>query len=309
MPRQLPSIRMRCALAAALLCAGPVVAAEPEPAPLRSAVAGAEAIDKAIRATAQQFVNAFKRGDAKAIAALWTAAGTMTDEAGQTFTGREAIEQQYAAFFAASPGAELMVSIKSIQVVTPQLAIEDGVASVIAGNEVPSASRYTAVHVLDGDHWRMAAVRESHLEIPAGAVGVGDLEWLLGNWQVEEQGKQVELTFAWTADRAFIEGTHIVREGDKVTFEGKQIIGYDPRAGAIAVWVFNSDGSLASGLWAPHPTGWTITLSGTTADGVETQAVNTLSRVGDALVWKSIRRSVGGRPLADTTEAILKRKP
>jgi hypothetical protein len=59
----------------------------------------AESDDTAIRATAEAFVKAFNRGDAKAVAGLWTEKGTMADERGEIFKGRKAIEAQYAALF------------------------------------------------------------------------------------------------------------------------------------------------------------------------------------------------------------------
>ena len=47
-----------------------------------------EAEEKAIRATADEFVKAFNAGDAKAIGALWAPDAEYTDESGQAFQGR-----------------------------------------------------------------------------------------------------------------------------------------------------------------------------------------------------------------------------
>ena len=60
----------------------------------------------AIRASEQAFVAAFNRGDAKAVAALWTANGSLADEQGQVYKGRKAIEDEYATFFLANAGAQ-----------------------------------------------------------------------------------------------------------------------------------------------------------------------------------------------------------
>ena len=49
-------------------------------------------VNQAIRKSADDFVQAFNRGDAAAIAALWTVNGEYLDGAGQRFVGREAIE-------------------------------------------------------------------------------------------------------------------------------------------------------------------------------------------------------------------------
>ena len=60
----------------------------------------------AIRATADAFVKAFNRGDAQAVAALWTPNGSMVNDRGQTFKGRQAIADEYAAFFKQQPGSK-----------------------------------------------------------------------------------------------------------------------------------------------------------------------------------------------------------
>ena len=49
------------------------------------------------------FTLAFNKGDAKAIAALWTGDCEYTDETGRSIQGRDAIEKEYAAFFAEHP--------------------------------------------------------------------------------------------------------------------------------------------------------------------------------------------------------------
>src|SRR5690242_9234063 len=64
---------------------------------------GRAADEAAIRAGAKAFTEAFARGDARAIAAMWTDSGTLADESGQIFKGRKAIEEQYAALFKAEP--------------------------------------------------------------------------------------------------------------------------------------------------------------------------------------------------------------
>ena len=61
-----------------------------------------------IRAAAKSFVEAFDRGDAKAVAAHWTENGSLVDDQGRVFKGRKAIEEEYAAFFKAIPGVKII---------------------------------------------------------------------------------------------------------------------------------------------------------------------------------------------------------
>ena len=57
----------------------------------------------AIRAGSEAFVAAFNKHDAKGVAALWTKDGEYIDDSGRAITGRDAIEQDYAAFFTENP--------------------------------------------------------------------------------------------------------------------------------------------------------------------------------------------------------------
>ena len=72
--------------------------------------------------------------------------------------------------------------------------------------------------------------------------------------------------------------------------------------------MFNADRSYSVGEWFPHEHGWTIDLSGIQADGAPTTAVNRLSRVADALVWKSTHRLIAGESMPDIEEVVFKRK-
>ena len=67
--------------------------------PAAGPTTGNEADEKAIRATADDFVKAFNAADAKAIGALWATDAEYTDESGQSFHGRAAIEKEYADLF------------------------------------------------------------------------------------------------------------------------------------------------------------------------------------------------------------------
>src|SRR5262245_39691190 len=54
-----------------------------------------QAEEKTIRATADAFVKAFNKADAKAIGAMWAPDAVYTDEHGVVFHGREGIQKEY----------------------------------------------------------------------------------------------------------------------------------------------------------------------------------------------------------------------
>ena len=106
---------------------GAAAQSQPETAP---PTIGSEADEKAIRATADEFVRAFDAGDAKAVAALWASDAKYTDESGRSYHGRAAIEKEYADLFQESRGATMTVTIESIRFLGPDIALEKGVATV-----------------------------------------------------------------------------------------------------------------------------------------------------------------------------------
>src|SRR5262249_42871508 len=85
----------------------------------------------AIFENAKAFVDAFNKGDAKALAAFWAADGDYTDVKGHHIKGREKIEAAFKEVFAESKGLKLRIDSVSLKFVTPDVAIEDGTTEVL----------------------------------------------------------------------------------------------------------------------------------------------------------------------------------
>jgi uncharacterized protein (TIGR02246 family) len=265
----------------------------------------------AIQAQSAAFLTAFKNADAKAIAALWTEDGEYLDDTGRRFAGREAIEKEYAEFFAENPGATMQVAIDSLRLVSPNAAIEEGRAIMEpAPAGAAGVSKYTAFHSKVDGKWLMAVVRDTWIEAPAAARSAADLAWLIGTWAAEEHGLRTEFVCRWVADGRFIERRHTTRLLDGTTTSGVQLIGWNPQGGHVQSWDFSPDGGHAVGIWSPVDGGWQAKVVGTTGDGISTAAVNRLRRLDDnAHVWQSVQRSVGDTMLPDTNEVVIKRQP
>src|SRR5438046_1613232 len=73
---------------------------------------GGETLGKGKRA--QEFIAAFNKGDAKAIASFWTPDGDFTDQDGNKYKGRKAIENLYAKAFGSEKGAKLTITVTSL---------------------------------------------------------------------------------------------------------------------------------------------------------------------------------------------------
>ena len=148
----------------------------------------AEPLDKAkeeaaLQKNAEAFVEAFNGGDAKALAAFFTEDGDMIDQDGHQIKGRKAIEEVYTKLFAESKGAKLFITINSLRVARPDLALEDGLTEVVpADGGPPSAARYTVVHVKQDGKWYLESVREAIAVPPNNTEHLEGLGFLIGDW-------------------------------------------------------------------------------------------------------------------------------
>lgn len=88
--------------------------------------------EAAITKTAEAFVEAFQKGDAKAVAAFWTPDGYYVDATGRVLQGRSAIEKAFENFFAENKGLKLPIEVASLKFPTPNTAVEDGTTGVVA---------------------------------------------------------------------------------------------------------------------------------------------------------------------------------
>src|SRR5262249_39608691 len=103
---------------------------------------------------AKDFIAAFERGDAKAIASFWTPDGDYVDQVGRHIKGREAIEKLYARLFAGRKGGKLSIIVTSARFVTPDVAIEDGITEVTSPEGGPPTSAgFSAVLVKKDGVW------------------------------------------------------------------------------------------------------------------------------------------------------------
>jgi uncharacterized protein (TIGR02246 family) len=302
----------RCGVAAAQQ---PAKAAAPAQAPSSTAeqkpAAGANAREAPIRATAEAFAKAFNAGDAKAIASQWIENGTVVDEQGSLFKGRKAIEDEYAALFKAHPSARIQVAIQSIEFPTPTTAVEDGVTRIVTpGNEPPTASRYTAMHVEQDGKWMMASVRESSMPVASNFMQLQDLGWLVGDWESKSNDVAAHSQARWIANKSFLQRNFSVHRGGMLVSSGTQIIGWDPRSGRVVSWTFDSSGGHGTAAWSATSDGWGLDSAGVTADGVPTSCKDYLIRVpGDDNVfgWRSSDRKLGETTLPDVPEVVFDR--
>jgi uncharacterized protein (TIGR02246 family) len=265
--------------------------------------------EAAIRKAAESYVQAYQKGDAKALAALWGLEAEYVNPAtGKRVKGRKAIEEEFARIFAEGP-APLEVTIRSIRFVTPEVAIEEGDARVTPPGEVPEESTYIAIHVKRDGQWLLDSVRET--DLPARTTNhehLKELEWLVGTWVDTDEAATIETNCQWARNKNFLTRTFKVTVGEHLDLEGTQIIGWDAAAAHIRSWVFDSDGGFAEGVWTRKQDRWVINSVGTLPDGGRATSINILTYVdNDTFTWETTGREVDGEILPNVDPVKVKR--
>lgn len=253
--------------------------------------------EEEIRKAAAEFARAFEAGDAKTVAASFTKKGEYTDDQGVELRGREEIEKAYAEHFKNSPKARMKLKIDSIHFPSPEVAIEEGFVMVeTSGPELPSTSRYVAMHVKEDGQWKTANIREWN---PARHA-LAELEWLVGDWQAKSDGESIHLSFQPNDKKTFLVCKFRVEQDGKTVSSGTQMIGEDPESGRLRSWTFYDEGGHSQSLWIHDGNRWMLDTIGVFADGERMLAMNLLSRVNpNEFTWQSIERVVGNQVLPD----------
>jgi uncharacterized protein (TIGR02246 family) len=215
--------------------------------------------------TAEAFVEAFQKGDAKAVAAFWTPDGDYVDLTGRVLNGRPAIEKDFATLFAENKGLKLRIEMASLKFPTPDTAVEDGTTAVLAPDgTAPSRARYSNFFVNKDGQWLLASVREAAYVPPSNYENLRGLEWVIGDWVDENPGAELaRVSFAWSTDQNFIVSTRTVETKDGTLDRGTQWIGWDPVNKQIRSWNFEAGSHSGSGNYGYGGS----TYHGTTSGG------------------------------------------
>ncbi|HUO09408.1 MAG TPA: SgcJ/EcaC family oxidoreductase [Phycisphaerae bacterium] len=267
----------------------------------------------AIAKTAQGFVDAFQKGDANACASFWAPDGDYIDLDGRVLSGRQAIAEDFANFFAenkAQGGLGLRIEVASIRFPTPDTAIEDGVTSVFRSDgSLPNRAHYTNMLVKKDGQWLLASVRESPYLPPDNYQKLQPLEWAIGEWIEDTNGPHVgRIRFDWSPDRNFMIATRAVGVKDILLDNGSQRIGWDPAAKMLRSWHFESDGGFGEGSWTKDGKNWVIRTSSVLRSGSLMTSTTIVTRVDpDTITWQMKDQQLDGKAIPDSAVVKMKR--
>lgn len=308
-PRVLPAL--------ALLLAAPLhlSSAQDEKAPEATAPAAEAAGDAELEPlgkAAARFVAAFNAKDPATIASLFLPSGEIISRHGDEIRGREDIEAYYRDLFAGETVPQIALEASSVRLVTPGIAIEDGVVHLTtAENEPVKSVSYSVTQVKQPDgSWLIASSRD-HLEVTPPSEHLKPLIWLAGEWTYEgDDGVRMQLAIDLDNSGNFLigEAVAIDPEGDLQTTSLR--IGWNPATSSVFWWTFDSDGGNASGQWTRSGDGWLVRTSGITADGETNAATQKITMDGgDTIVWAATDRVRAGETQPDNTLRFVRRAP
>ena len=267
--------------------------------------------EEAIRQTDDVFVKAYGQGNAKAVAALFTADAEYVDELGNVFQGRDAIEESLKEFFAENPGCKLEMNIDTIRFISPGVAVEDGTTSITrAEGETAADSLYTTVHVKTDGKWLAASVRDhAPKNRRLHRSQLQQLGWLVGDWVDEGDDSIVHFNCQSVDSGNFLLRKFTIQVAGQEAMSGTQRIGWDPLTGKLRAWIFDSEGGYAEGYWHHDGANWLLKSTGVTADGQNASSTSIYTFVNEqTMTWQSVHHEIAGVQLPDSEVITIVRQ-
>lgn len=257
-----------------------------------------------------EFIKAFNKGDARAVAAFWTEDATYIDQVGNEYQGRPAIEKLYAKVFATRKGAKLDIHVNNTKMVSADVLLNDGVTEVTpADGGLGTTARYSAVLVKKDGTWYLQSVQDAVAPPPSNSAHLEDLEWLIGEWAGEsDKGESGNASFDWAENGNFIVSEFATTLNGIPAYGGTQWIGWDAIDKQIRSWSFYSGGGFGEAVWARDGNKWSVKTTARTADGQKVSATNVVSRLDDDhMTWQMTSLTVDGKSMPDPKSVKMKR--
>ena len=287
----------------ALLCGAPLL-----PLPAQEKDPAAE-----LASVAERFVTAYNEKNLENMLALYTPEAEMIDEIdGLSASGIDAIRSIFESSFSKFPDRRIALEVIDVRQIAENVVVEEGITrfSGEVPNEEGDAIAYSAVLVKDAEKgWRIASSRE----IAAKSAVVDPLEGLYpleGDWILQGDQMQMELSLALSDSGRFLVGSAFASTPDAGTMLTEIRIGYDPTLGQIRWWTFDDLGGFGQGAWQAIDGGWMVRSNGVTADGEITTAIQRLVfEEDDTIVWDSTDRFLDGVAQPDVQLRLVRRPP
>jgi uncharacterized protein (TIGR02246 family) len=266
--------------------------------------------EQAIRQAVTAYADAFSKGDLDQLTAYWDPEAEHIDESGKITQGRDAIVALLRNNLRGLKGCKLAMDIKSVRLITPEVALEDGQATLTKPDDTVTTP-YTAVWVKKDGHWKLRSIRDlPEGEEPAPttpAERLKGMEWVIGDWQSVEATPAVSLNCHWAPNKSFLLFDYHIKS-DKDETSTTMRIGWDPVNEQFHSWYFDSAGGYGEGSWTRDGKTWVSETTGVLPDARIGTARYIVRFVDDKTwQWQSRNRAVDGRPLADVDVRFVRK--
>lgn len=274
----------------------------------------AAALD-ALKVSAERFVEAFNRADAAAVAATYLPGGEITLQDGTVLAGREAIAEFYREGFdeAGETKPRAAIEVDSVRFVTPGVAIESGTLLITKAGDVTTSHPYTAVQIMQEDGtWLTGSVRDEL----GGAAPPNErllaLEWLVGDWIIQQGEVETLLSFAWSDFGPYLEGGAEVAQTYAGAVGLSIRIGWDAAREGFVSWGHDSEGGYVQSEWSEiEPGKWLMRSKGVTSEGEANEYLQVCEIAADhqSFTWTIRDQTIGGVLQPNRVLTAVKRPP
>jgi uncharacterized protein (TIGR02246 family) len=272
----------------------------------------AAAVDPSIRQSLGGFIEAYNKGDSKALAAYFTEDAEIAPLGAPAVSGRDKIEAYFAGLFQEVPDRSLVVETESARTISPDVAVLECAATVTKPGVEVVGSRFTVIVVRREGKWLQSSVREQPAAEPTSRERLEELAWMVGDWVEEDRigGFLVKTSCKWSDNENFLLRSYEILSEGKSFATGTQRIGWDPLQKKIRSWVFDSEGGFSQEFWTRSGDQWLVKSEGVLPEGETASATHVVSLVNkDRVGWRTIDRTAGSEILPDVDEFFLVRTP
>jgi len=268
------------------------------------------AYEAAVKARLQELTVALANSDAKALSSIWLEDGTYSNEFGQEWKGRAALEKRFSAVFATEGRLLLDFIPVTVRQLADNVATVDGFVKFKDEIEGSPDTRFSMVFQKQADgSWLIVSANETPYVDSKSLDRLKPLAWLIGDWAVEKNGSSMILKIEWAANKKFIHLRYMVKKSGAEELDSQQLIGFDPRSNQIVSWNFDSRGGFGSGVWTRRDNQWLVDSTGVDPEGRATTATNIIAnQTANSFSWQSVNRSVEGESFSDTAPVTINRR-
>jgi len=161
MKSRITLLPLNLTLAATVFAAEPNATPSPEPTSSPQVANSSSPEIQSVTQLDEDYEAAYNRGDAKAVAAFYTNDAEYVDEGGNVVSGRGDIEKLLVEEFTTNPGAKLKINVESIRLLSPDVLVEKGIATLAARDRRQGTSRYIAVYTKRAGNWKISQLTQT----------------------------------------------------------------------------------------------------------------------------------------------------